>query len=352
MLKFFRLQNMAFICLILAGILLASPAFAQEKNYRVGYIEGGSYWLFSDSLQAVKDSLQARGWLEKIDFPGDAHYSPGWDRDELLEEEARELMQRDDLDLVLAAGTDATRAILAANNHETPIVAMAVSDPVDSGFVKSTQDSGVDNFTVRLDPERYPRMFDIFHQIVEFDRLGVIYPDTESGRQFTNLGAARRIAAERGFELLEYDRITTESVQDCLEGIRHLLDKGMDAFFIPSLLAFDWESSDVDKILSFLREQGIPTFARNGSRDVEAGALMGFSTVDFSRRGNFLSQMIIDILEGKQPRSLNMVDRGAPKISFNIQVANEIGFNPPFELLAATDELYREISLPEDRLVE
>lgn len=344
--------KMSGVYLILAGILMVSPVYAAEKNYRVGYIEGGSYWLFSDSFQAVKDSLQTRGWFNRIEFVDDAHYSPGWDAEELLDQKAVKLMQRDDLDLIIAAGTDATRAMLKANNQETSILAMAVSDPLEAGFVESIEDSGVDNFTVRLDPERYPRMFEIFHQTVEFDKLGVIYPDTESGRQFTNLQAAREMAGKRDFQLLEYDRITTESVEDCLQGIKYLQDRGMDAFFIPSLLGFDWESSNVDKILSYLRQEGIPTFARNGSRDVKAGALMGFSTVDFSRRGNFLSQMIIDILEGKQPRSLNMVDRGSPKISFNIQVANEIGFNPPFELLAATDELYRDIILPEERLVQ
>jgi len=347
--SFFTAAGGIVLTALMMAFLLLQPVGAEP--YRAGYMEGGSYWLFSESMEAVKQSLKAKGYGEKIVFPEDARFSPGWDREDLLENRAVALMEREDLDLIVSAGTDATRALLAANNGKAPIIGMAISDPVDAGFVDSLEDSGVDNFTVRLDPDRYRRMIEMFHQVVEFERLGLIYPDTASGRQYTNLREAEAVARARGFELLTYDRITTESAEDCLEGLRHLVEQGMDAFFIPSLLGFDWENSDVEMLFNYLNDKGVPTFARNGSRDVQAGALMGFSTVDFSRRGDFISNSIIHILAGEKPRNLNMVDRGTPKISFNLQAANTIGFNPPFDLLAATDELYQEIVLPENRKI-
>ncbi|MEZ4525695.1 MAG: hypothetical protein R2941_07230 [Desulfobacterales bacterium] len=79
---------------------------------------------------------------------------------------------------------------------------------------------------------------------------------------------------------------------------------------------------------------------------------MGFSTVDFSSRGKFVADKIVKILQGEKPRSLPMVDNAIPKISFNLHVAEKIGFNPPFDILAASDELFQEITLPEDRLVK
>ncbi len=320
---------------------------AMSQHYTIGSLEGGSFWLFSDTLKAVKQFLDAEQWSTDITFAADAQRSPGWEQPHLLEQEAQALMNRDDLDLIIAMGTDATRALLEANNHHTPIVAMAVSDPIGSKFVASAEDSGIDNFTVRLDLDRFPRMFEIFHQVVEFERLGLIFPDTQSGRQFTNLAEARSVAAQRGFEIIEYAGLTDESTQDCRAGLDDLIQQGIDAFFIPSLVCFDWQQSDVDTLLSHLRDAGVATFARNGSQDVMGGALMGFSTVDFSRRGQFLAQMIINILQGTSPRSLNMVDTGIPKISFNLAVAHEIGFNPPFDILAATDELYQDIILPD-----
>ena len=47
-----------------------------------------------------------------------------------------------------------------------------------------------------------------------------------------------------------------------------------------------------------------------------------------------------------------MVDDAPPKIAINLAVAREIGFDPSFEILGASDEIYNEITLPEKRLVK
>ena len=71
------------------------------------------------------------------------------------------------------------------------------------------------------------------------------------------------------------------------------MEKGIDAFFIPSLVGFDWTKSDVQRLMTKLIKNKIPTFARDGSIYVKAGALMGFSSIDFSARGNVLADMAI-----------------------------------------------------------
>ena len=228
---------------------------------------------------------------------------------------------------------------------------MAVSNALQSGFIKNNEDSGIDNFTVRIVPGRYKRMFEIFHQVIGFKKLGLIYSDTESGKNYTNFDSAMQVAKERGFELAEY-KLEREDFDECLKGLEKLVDQKIDAFFIPSLLCFDWKKSDVNKLFQFLQQKDIPSFARNGSRDVRAGALMGFSTIDFTKRGEFLADKIVKIFEGTKPRDLIMQDNAIPKISLNIYVASEIGFDPPFDILAATDEIYQEITLPKDRLVK
>lgn len=350
----FHADGKRLFMIILAGLILvlATGSVSVGETFRVGYLEGGNYWLFDRTFKAVKEALEEKGWKDRISFPDEAFYSPGWDAGESVwNRKARNLMAAEDLDLVIGMGTDGTRALLKENNGKTPILGMGVSNALKSGFIKSNEDSGIDNFTVRIVPDRYKRMFEIFHQVIGFERLGLIYPDTESGRGYTNLESAREVAEEKGFEILEHT-LEKEDARACLKGLKDLVNQGMDAFFIPSLLCFDWEKSDVEKLLAFLREKQIPTFARNGSRDVRAGALMGFSTIDFSTRGQFLADKIIRILEGAEPRTLEMIDDAVPTISLNIHVAQEIGFDPPFDILAATDEIYRDIELPEDRLVK
>jgi len=344
-----QLAKALLICLTL--VIFSGPATA-ENTFKIGYLEGGKYWLFTRTFDDTKTALKQKKWLDKITFADDAMYSPGWEAGETAwQKRAKELMTDDTLDLVIGMGTDATRALLAENTGKTPILGMGVSDAMKAGFIKSNTDSGIDNFTVRIVPGRYKRMFEIFHQVVGFKKLGLIYPDTQSGRNYTNLDNAREVAGEKGFKLVEHI-LDTEKTEDCLAGLKTLVKQGIDAFFVPSLLCFDWEKSDVDRLFDFLRKSNIPTFARNGSRDVKAGALMGFSTIDFSKRGQFLADRMIEILSGATPRKLIMKDDAVPTITLNIYVARQIGFDPPFDILAATDEIYQDVTLPRDRLVK
>ncbi len=283
---------------LLAGVLVLAAAPA-APTFRVGYLEGGGYWTYSRTLAALRLELDRQGWGPRIQYPADAHFSPGWEAEKKAELAgcARRLMARSDLDLILAAGSEATAALLDCNNRRTPIVAMAVADPVRSGFVVSESDSGIDNFTVRIVPGRYRRMFEIFHAEVGFSKLGLMYHDSENERQYASV-------------------------------------------------------ADAASLLNVLIEHRIPTFAREGQRLVQAGALMGFATYDFSNRGRFLAERVIRILEGAMPRALPMVDHTIPKISLNLAVAKQIGFDPSFDFLRSCDEVFDAISLPADRLLK
>jgi len=338
-----------------AVFLPVSTNAESQKIWRIAYFEAGTYGTFSYELEAIKKSLAEMGWKDKIEFPTDAYISPGWEEDKkpLWSVKAAELMSRKDIDLIIAAGTDGASTVLKVNNGKIPIVAISVSDPIKSKFVLNEKDSGIDNFTVRIVPNQFKRMFEIFHDVVGFKKLGLIYSDTENGIRYANVEEAKQVAQERNFEVIEYSNVSTaEKQEECLSGLKYLAEQKVDAFFIPSLNCFDWKTNDVKILLDFLNEKKIPCFARSGTRDVKAGALMGFSTVDFSSRGKFVADKIVRILQGEKPRSVQMVDNAIPKISFNLHVAETIGFNPPFDILAASDELFQEITLPEDRMVK
>jgi len=335
------------VCFILTDSALAG------KKFKVGYLEAGDYWIYTETSIALRQALEEMGWKDKIEFAQDAHFSPGWDKAKDPEriERAKQLMNRKDIDLIITMGTGATKSILDANNGNTPILAMGVSDAVKSKFVASEKDSGIDNFTVRIVPGRFKRMFEIFHDVVNFKKLGLLYPDTENGRKYSNVADAKQVSAERGFKIIEYTKISTaEKPEECEVGLQWLFDQGIDAFFIPSINCFDWTKGDAKKLFDLLIKNKIPSFARNGTQDVKAGALMGFSTIDFSKRGQFLADTLVKILKGASPRSLNMIDNATPLISLNIHVAEKIGVDPSFDILGASDEIFQEITLPDDRL--
>jgi ABC-type uncharacterized transport system substrate-binding protein len=332
-----------------------ATATSPEGKYLVGYIEGGPFWAFPKIIDATKVALAEMGWADKIEFPDNVHFSPGWDKadNSRLIESAKKLMANADLDLIISAGTPATQVILMENNGTTPIISIGVSDPVKSKFVLTNDDSGIDNYTARVVPGRFERMFSIFHDVVGYKKLGLMYTDTDNGRKYTNLEDARKVAKERGFSIVEYTKVGQHDKADvCIEGLKWLVEQGVDAFFIPALNCFDWTQSDAGSLIAYLTQNKIPTFAREGSKYVKSGALMGFSSIDWGQRGEYTANKIIKIFQGESPRSLKMIDSGIPKISLNISVAERIGFDPPFDILAASDEIYQEVTLPEDRMIK
>ena len=110
MLKFFiKSACMVIIISFLAMFLLSRNAMASQKNiYRIGYIEAGEYWTYTSTLGAIKkaletsDDLKRLGWKgKKAEFPKDAHYSPGWDNEKQLIKDAKTIMNRKDLDVII-----------------------------------------------------------------------------------------------------------------------------------------------------------------------------------------------------------------------------------------------------------
>lgn len=338
--------------LVYMFLYIQSNAYAAE--YKIGIFEAGTSSIYTETLRATKIALKEMGWGDKIQFPEDAYISPGWEPEarKNWDSSAQKLLARKDLDLFFVLGTDATSIMLKHNTGEKPIVAGGVSDAVRSKFVLNEHDSGVDNFTIRIVPGRYARMFRIFHDEVNFQRLGLLYMDTDNGHKYANVADAELVAKERGFKIIPYKISSEQTPEQCLNALNHLIKEKVDAFFMPSLTCFEWKRFDVQKHLELLTKNRIPTFARQGSEDVRGGALMGFSTVDYSSRGRFLAERIIQALQGEKLRTLKMVDNAPPKIALNLYVAQEIGFDLSFDILGASDEIYQEITYPSDRLVK
>lgn len=190
-------------------------------------------------------------------------------------------------------------------------------------------------------------MFRVFHDVVRFRKMGIMYPDTPDGRVYAALGDAQGIASELGFSLVQYSGLSSaETADECRKGLEALREQGMDAFFIGPLNCFDIEGNDFAPLLDTLTAWKIPTFARDGSEYVKAGALMGFSTWDFGPIGVFHARQARAIFSGTSPRQLSMQDGTEPSIALNLLTAKAIGFEFPFDVLVVADELHGTITRP------
>lgn len=343
------------ILCLLAGILILSiPVLGHAQEVavkRIGYLEAGHFWLFDRTFEAFRQALAARAAVHVV-YPPDGHHSSGWEPENMarLPEMAEALMRREDLDLIVGMGTAAVKALLAANNGRTPILGMGMADPVAAGVVRNSTDSGVDNFTCHVIADRWTTMFRVFHDVVRFRKLGILYQDTPEGRVYSALDDVHDVAAELGFDVAAYGRLSSAETDDeCRQGLARLREEGMDAFFIGPLNCFDWESNDVAALLHMLNDWKIPTFARDGSDFVKSGALMGFSTWNFGPTGEFLANQAVAVLTGAMPRSVPMLDRMEPTIAINLETAVTIGFHFPLDVLVVADEIFEHTVRPDAR---
>ncbi len=326
----------------------SAPADAKTAVKRIGYLEAGSFWLYDRTWDAFRKEMSKFKDI-RCEYPEDARFSPGWEPEKIrkLPEIAEALLKRDDLDLVVGMGTAAVKALLAANNGQKPILGMGMADPIAAGVVKSAEHSGIKNFTCRVTVDRWSNMFRVFYDVVRFKKLGMMYPDTKDGRVYAALDDAEAVASELGFSLVKYDKLSSaESVDECAKGLDELHKEGIDAFFIGPLNCFDIEKKGYPELVKKLNKWDIPTFARDGTEYVKAGALMGFATWDFGPIGLFLAKQAQAILTGTSPGAIFMLDRAEPSIALNLEVAKSIGFDFPFDILLAADELYEKITLP------
>lgn len=343
------------------------------SKWRIGYLEGGPYSQYPATLIATVKGLADLGWLAPMDFPRDfdpenaselwlylaenvkseyiefvpdAFWSANWDESpprEALREEVLQRLHGGDIDLMIAMGTWAGQD-LATSDVTTPTVVLSSSDPLGSAIVKNADDSGWDHLHARLDPTRYLRQVRLFHDIINFQKLGIVYEDTVTGRTYAALDDVKEVAAERGFEVVP---CTTSLDVHSGEAFRNLLTchedlaPAVDAVYLTENNGM--QLARFPELLAPFFEHDVPTFSMAGSDEVRHGVLLSIAQAGFKYVGDFHARTIAKILNGASPRKLTQVFEAPPKIAINLKTAERIGFDPPVDILLAADEIYENI---------
>ncbi len=347
-----------------------APIRNNGKKWNIAYYEGGPWTDYADTMRTLVEGLSSLGWLDPPELPRlpeetpkpywdrlcaaksdylrflpENAYSAGWDdaRRQINRRKLLHKLQRDEIDLVLAAGTWAGLDI-AVKAHDTPAVVISTSDPVSAGIIKSAADSGLDHVTARVDPDRYVRQIRMFHRIVGFHSLGVAYEKTPLGKFYSAMDEVSRMARERGFSVVtcgvpgeDVDVVVVN--RECLHCYRYLA-KNADAVYVTAMSCGD---RLVEEIAEIFREMDTPSFSMIGSKHVKRGLLMSISSdAGYRALGIYTAGKIARIFHGATPRTLPQVFRDPLDIAVNLKTAEEIGFPIPKSILKIAHEVYGE----------
>ncbi len=357
-------------------LLKTTPATKPDGGkWRIGYYEGGEYINYQQNLVATIQGLMDLGWIEPLPIPAqqgeqtaglwqwlcanlkseyvqlvaDGHYTADWDdakRPHVAEAILARLTGPKDIDLMMAMGTWAGKD-LANDRHRVPTVVMSTSDPVSAGIVRSAEDSGYDHVHARVDPLCYERQIRIFHDIIGFKRLGVIYENTEAGKSYAAIDQILRAAADLGFELVScHARSDTadkaDAEREVLQCFKTMVEK-VDAIYVTEHGGVN--SNTVPELAAIANAAKIPTFSQAGSDEVKKGVLLSVSTAGFKYVGKFYAETIARIFNGARPRELDQLFEDPPKIAINLKACELVGFDPPVDVLGAADEIFQEIEV-------
>lgn len=349
-----------------------TPLTNNGKKWRIGYYEGGPYINYPVNLRTIAKGLHELGWMEtisideKIDptdsktvwdelskanseyiqFVSDAYWSANWNKKVRVEntKNAIKRLQSGDIDFMIAMGTWAGQD-LANNNHSVPTMVVSTSDPVLSNIVKSVEDSGYDHVHAKCDPTRYIRQVKLFHNMVGFKKLGIVYENTVEGRTYAALADVENVAREKGFELIKCEapfsgveeKKAVEAVIRCHEQLAPKVDavyvtvhRGIVGQYMPEIMAP-------------LFENKIPTFSMRGPDEVKSGVLLCISRGGFVAVGRYHAEIMAQIFNGAKPRELDQVFLDPKLIAINLKTAEIINYIIPPEFLKVTDEIYKEI---------
>ncbi len=377
-----NLQTLLCLCLVLlwpgaglAGqqVFQVDPVTNDGKKWRIGYYEGGAYINYQKQLTETVKGLMQLGWLETaelpklsgeatdglwkwlateaksdyVEFVEDAHYSAFWENDKrakVEDEIVARLNHQKDIDLMIAMGTWAGKG-LANYRHRVNTLVFSTSNPISSGIIKSVEDSGFDHVHVRVDPKRNERQLLVFHEMIGFRKLGVIYEDSIAGRSYAAIDTIEALSKSHDFDVVrchtQSDTSDTESAEkgviDCFE---ELVEEA-DAIYVTQQGGVNGRSIPV--LVEIANRHKIPTFSQSGAREVKYGILASLSRAGYKYVGRFHAETIAKVLNGAMPNQLNQLFEEPPKIALNLKTAEIIGFDPPIVLLGATDEFFDEI---------
>ena len=353
-----------------AQVFPTKPAAKPDGGkWRIGYFESGDYSEYPRTLRVTVEGLQKLGWLslpampdglngrqmwdfladnvrsDTLEFVRDAWWQPGnFDaarRPAVRDAIKQRLTARRDIDLIIAMGTWAGQD-MAAMGTPVPTVVASTSDAIGARITRSAQDSGQDNLHARVQPERYQRQVRLFHEIVPFKRLGLVYEDSPEGRTYSAVAAVEQVAREQHFEVLSCNapsngvspEVATRNAVECYAK----LAPQVDAAYVTVHRGVT--PASIDTVAEILRQARVPSFAMLGSEEVKHGLLLSLAQADYSYVGLFYAETMARIFNGAKPRELSQVWIDPAKIALNLETARVIGFDPPVDILLAADEVY------------
>jgi putative ABC transport system substrate-binding protein len=310
------------LSLMLLTLSVSSQAQQPTKTWKIGVLVSSTEALNKSRDEALRQGLRDFGYEEGKNIVMDYKYAEG--KPERLAQLAKELVAEKP-DVIVVGGTAVAVAVKNATNT-IPIVVAGAGDLVEAGLIKSFMYPG-GNVTgvARMSADFFG------------DRLKLIKEILPKASQVTalsnpnNLGYGRNLKdAELGARSsgMTFKSVAAKSANELDGAISSAAKDGASALFIMPDTMFN---SQVARIANLTIKHRLPA-VYDRTDFVEAGGLLsyGVNLPDLSRRA---AEYVDQILKGKKPGDLTLVQPTKFDLAVNLKTAQQIGVPIPPEVL-------------------
>ena len=310
------------LSIMLLTLSVSSQAQQPTKTWKIGVLVSSTEALNKSRDEALRQGLRDFGYEEGKNIVMDYKYAEG--KPERLAQLAKELVAEKP-DVIVVGGTGVAVAVKNATNT-IPIVVAGAGDLVEAGLIKSFMYPG-GNVTgvARMSADFFG------------DRLKLIKEVLPKASQVTALSNPNNLGNDRNLKDAElgarssgwiFQSVVAKSANELDGAIGSAVKGGANALFILTDAMFN---SNVARIATLAIKHRLPA-VYDRIDFVEAGGLLsyGVNLPDLSRRA---AEYVDQILKGKKPGDLTLVQPTKFDLAVNLKTAQQIGVTIPPEVL-------------------
>jgi len=314
------------IALAAGALATTLAAFAQNapRMYRVGWISLGSPGVPSAFLDAFREGLKARGYVEGSSVVIEARFSDG------SRERADQMVQalvQSKVDVIVTQGGAAWSAFRHAGS--IPVVMGYSGDPVLAGFVESlARPGGTRTGMSFLSLDLVGKRLEVLAPILPAGARVAIVAHPEHPGEQNELRYSQMAAQGLGLKLAYFPVRTTDQLDAAFATIS---SDGVQAVLVfPDALTLEYR----DKIAAFGLKARLPTIS-GWATYAEGGFLMSYGPNLRDCYAN-LANYVDRILKGASPAGIPVELPTSVEFVINVKTARAIGARLPQALLAMT----------------
>ena len=283
-----------------------------NKTYQIGILQLVQH----DALDAANSGFIAALDEAGISYEADQQNAGG---EQSSCQTIADKFVNDKKDLILAIATPAAQAAAGATS-DIPIVLTAVTDPAESGLVKSN-DKPDCNVTGTSDLTPVAEQIDLLKKIIpDAKKVGILYCSAES-----NSAIQARMAADACSSLgLESEEYTVSSSNEIQTVVESMVGK-VDAIYAPT---DNMIAAGMATVAMIATENKLPVICGESGM-VDNGGLATYG-IDYYQLGYMAGKQAIEILtEGKDPADMPIEYLSADKceLKINEDTANQLGID-------------------------